>query len=154
MSFWTFTAINHQFSRWSHFRVYAVSYLSSSTVFGVGRSKWPSLGSWTQAWRFYHWGRFFFSSTQTKVKIDGFRHFYLQINGISVIRAGHRQAVELIRSTTGTLRLTASSVVAPKKGNFEWQAWYTAITTRNEVYDQVYYLFIRQALFKMLFNLS
>ena len=32
-----------------------------------------------------------------------------------MIRAGHRQAVELIRSTTGTLRLTATSVVTPKK---------------------------------------
>jgi len=41
--------------------------------------------------------------------------FIIEINGISVIRAGHRQAVELIRSTTGTLRLTASSVIAPKK---------------------------------------
>ena len=36
-----------------------------------------------------------------------------------MIRAGHRQAVELIRSTTGTLRLTATSVVSPKKTSGE-----------------------------------
>ena len=34
-----------------------------------------------------------------------------KINGITIIRAGHRQAVDLIRGAIGVLRITATSVL-------------------------------------------
>ncbi|CAG5113931.1 Oidioi.mRNA.OKI2018_I69.chr2.g8021.t1.cds [Oikopleura dioica] len=37
--------------------------------------------------------------------------FIIEINGISIIRAGHRQAVDLIRGAIGVLRITATSVI-------------------------------------------
>jgi len=37
--------------------------------------------------------------------------FIIEINGITIIRAGHRQAVDLIRGAIGVLRITATSVL-------------------------------------------
>ena len=42
---------------------------------------------------------------------DSFAEVVVQINGISIIRAGHRQAVDLIRGAIGVLRITATSVI-------------------------------------------
>ena len=109
-------------SRWPDIRIYTVSNMSSRSISRVSRSIWSSLVCWPPSRRLYHRGQdksdFLFTPSVSDLCTNS-KKFIFQINGISVIRAGHRQAVELIRSTTGTLRLTATSVVTPKKTSGE-----------------------------------